>query len=136
MVWYSHEWSCSIYDIISGSFEAVGGVPEFWDEIKDNFSHEEIEDWKQSGIRYRCDLFIKVLVFEPDEKLSLTRPWVSEPRNGEYWVRHEGHQRSPLSINEVPATVSFLVGYCVNREVVLGPFLPQIRSRNSPQLPT
>ena len=41
----------AFHDIISGPFEAVGGVPEFWNEIKDNFSHEEIvEDWKQSGI--------------------------------------------------------------------------------------
>lgn len=38
------------HDIVPGLRENVGGVPEFWREIKDNYdSREIVKDWNQNG---------------------------------------------------------------------------------------
>lgn len=40
----------AFHDIVPGPKEGVGGVPEFWREIKDDYDSEEIvEDWDQNG---------------------------------------------------------------------------------------
>ena len=40
----------AFHDIVPGSKENVGAVPEFWREIKDNYESEEIvKDWSQDG---------------------------------------------------------------------------------------
>ena len=40
----------SFHDIVPGSPEVVGGVPEFWREVKDKHECEEIvHDWSQGG---------------------------------------------------------------------------------------
>jgi len=40
----------AFHDIVPGPKENVGGVPEFWEEIKRNFQTQEIvKDWNQNG---------------------------------------------------------------------------------------
>jgi cephalosporin hydroxylase len=40
----------AFHDIVPGPLENVGGVPEFWKEIKMKYKHMEIvKDWNQSG---------------------------------------------------------------------------------------
>ena len=40
----------AFHDIVPGPKENVGGVPEFWEEIKRNFQTQEIvKDWDQNG---------------------------------------------------------------------------------------
>jgi len=40
----------ALHDIVPGSDEHVGGVPQFWQEIKNKYNSVEIvEDWKQGG---------------------------------------------------------------------------------------
>ncbi len=40
----------AFHDIAPGPAENVGGVPDFWREVKSRFDHEEfVEDWKQGG---------------------------------------------------------------------------------------
>ena len=40
----------AFHDIVSGPKENVGGVPEFWREMKENFQHKEIiQNWNQGG---------------------------------------------------------------------------------------
>jgi len=40
----------ALHDIVPGAPELVGGVPKFWNEIKQNFyCIELVEDWKQGG---------------------------------------------------------------------------------------
>lgn len=40
----------AFHDVVPGSELAVGGVPKFWKEIRENFSYREmVEDWKQGG---------------------------------------------------------------------------------------
>ena len=47
----------AFHDIVPGSEELVGGVPEFWREIKDKYNTREIvKDWGQGG--YGIELYI------------------------------------------------------------------------------
>ncbi|MBS7635674.1 class I SAM-dependent methyltransferase [Candidatus Bathyarchaeota archaeon] len=40
----------AFHDIVSGPPENVGGVPEFWNEIKSGYRHlEVVKDWNQGG---------------------------------------------------------------------------------------
>ncbi len=39
----------AFHDIVSGPAELVGGVPEFWHQIRDRDSLELVEDWAQGG---------------------------------------------------------------------------------------
>jgi len=40
----------TFHDIVPGPPENVGGVPTFWNEIKQNFTYKEIvKDWRQGG---------------------------------------------------------------------------------------
>ncbi|MGC9069641.1 MAG: hypothetical protein ACP5IZ_11840 [Thermoprotei archaeon] len=40
----------AFHDIVPSPLEYVGGVPRFWNEIKNKFDHIEIvRDWKQGG---------------------------------------------------------------------------------------
>lgn len=40
----------AFHDIVEGAFDCVGGVPQFWNEIKSQYRHDEfIEDPKQGG---------------------------------------------------------------------------------------
>jgi predicted O-methyltransferase YrrM len=40
----------AFHDIVPGPANKVGGVPEFWNEIKGKFRHEElVKDWQQRG---------------------------------------------------------------------------------------
>jgi len=40
----------AFHDIVPGPPENVGGVPTFWNEIKQNFTYNEIvKDWQQGG---------------------------------------------------------------------------------------
>ncbi|MEM2196980.1 MAG: class I SAM-dependent methyltransferase [Sulfolobales archaeon] len=40
----------AFHDIVPGPPERVGGVPTFWNEIKQNFTYNEIvKDWQQGG---------------------------------------------------------------------------------------
>jgi predicted O-methyltransferase YrrM len=37
----------AFHDIVPGSSEAVGGVPAFWDRVRDGRSLEFADDWNQ-----------------------------------------------------------------------------------------
>ena len=40
----------AFHDIVPGPVENIGGVPQFWKEIKDHYSNKEVvEDWGQGG---------------------------------------------------------------------------------------
>jgi predicted O-methyltransferase YrrM len=40
----------AFHDIVAGPANSVGGVPRYWDEIKNQFEHEEfVADWNQGG---------------------------------------------------------------------------------------
>jgi predicted O-methyltransferase YrrM len=39
----------AFHDIVPGPAELVGGVPEFWQDIRDRDSRELVDDWAQSG---------------------------------------------------------------------------------------
>jgi predicted O-methyltransferase YrrM len=40
----------AFHDIVCGPYDNVGGVPEFWKEIKERNEHQEIvKDWSQNG---------------------------------------------------------------------------------------
>jgi predicted O-methyltransferase YrrM len=40
----------AIHDIVPGRSDRVGGVPEFWQEIRPHYkTHELVEDWNQGG---------------------------------------------------------------------------------------
>jgi len=40
----------ALHDIVPGDPVGVGGVPEFWSELKNSIPHEEVvEDWAQGG---------------------------------------------------------------------------------------
>jgi len=50
----------AFHDIVPGPKENVGGVPEFWKEIKRNFQTQEIvKDWNQNG--YGLGVIFKLL---------------------------------------------------------------------------
>lgn len=41
----------AFHDIVDGPSKFVGGVPEFWQEIKPRYRHEEfVKDWSQGGL--------------------------------------------------------------------------------------
>ena len=40
----------AFHDIVPGPVENIGGVPQFWKEIKDHYSNKEVvKDWGQGG---------------------------------------------------------------------------------------
>jgi predicted O-methyltransferase YrrM len=40
----------ALHDIVPGPATSVGGVPQFWNQIKHDFEHTEfVKDWKQNG---------------------------------------------------------------------------------------
>lgn len=40
----------ALHDIVPGAEEAVGGVPTFWEEIKNKYQYKElVRAWNQGG---------------------------------------------------------------------------------------